>query len=93
MESGAAILLCEVRWFGLSVFINETEAPIIEVEHLMRAFGSVKAVDGVTFSVGRGKVVGFIGANGAGKTTTMRMLVTLDTPTSGTIRNGGVDVN
>lgn len=73
--------------------MNGTEEPIIEVEHLMRTFGSVKAVDGVTFSVGRGKVVGFIGANGAGKTTTMRMLVTLDTPTSGTIRIGGVDVN
>jgi len=73
--------------------MNDTEDPIIEVEHLMRAFGSGKAVDGVTFSVGRGKVVGLIGANGAGKTTTIRMLVTLDTLTSGTIRIGGVDVN
>jgi ABC-2 type transport system ATP-binding protein len=46
----------------------------------------------VTFSIERGRVVGFIGANGAGKTTTMRMMVTLETPTAGRIRMAGHDV-
>jgi ABC-2 type transport system ATP-binding protein len=66
--------------------------PIIEVERLERDFGNVKAVKNVTFSIERGTVAGFIGANGAGKTTTMRMMVTLETPTAGTIRIGGDDV-
>lgn len=66
--------------------------PIIEVEGLTREFPEMKAVDGVSFRIARGTVVGFIGANGAGKTTTMRMLVTLDTPTSGRIKVQGMDV-
>jgi len=65
---------------------------IIQVENLERDFGDVKAVNGVSFEIEHGKVVGFIGANGAGKTTTMRMMVTLDMPTSGSIRVGGLDV-
>ncbi|MEI6339097.1 MAG: ABC transporter ATP-binding protein [Verrucomicrobiota bacterium] len=66
--------------------------PIIQVENLERDFGSVKAVNGVSFEIESGRVIGFIGANGAGKTTTMRMMVTLDLPTAGTIRIGGMDV-
>ncbi len=57
--------------------------PAIKVENLHRNFGSLKAVDGVSFEVGTGEVVGFIGANGAGKTTTMRILASLDYPTAG----------
>ncbi len=68
------------------------QEPIIEITDLVREFGDVRAVDGVSFSVERGKVVGFIGANGAGKTTTMRMLVTLDPPTSGKIQVAGMDI-
>jgi ABC-2 type transport system ATP-binding protein len=55
----------------------------IVVENLHRAFGPLKAVDRVSFTIEPGKVVGFVGANGAGKTTTMRILATLDYPTSG----------
>lgn len=66
--------------------------PIIQVENLERDFGDVKAVNGVSFDIEQGKVVGFIGANGAGKTTTMRMMVTLDTPTAGRIRIAGRDI-
>ena len=66
--------------------------PIIQVENLERDFGDVKAVRGVSFEIEKGRVVGFIGANGAGKTTTMRMMVTLDVPTSGRIRIAGHDV-
>lgn len=66
--------------------------PAIQVENLERDFGNVKAVNGISFEIEQGKVVGFIGANGAGKTTTMRMMVTLDLPTAGRIRIAGKDV-
>ena len=55
----------------------------LEVEHLSKAFGSLKAVDDVSFSVDRGEIYGFIGPNGAGKTTTMKMLMGLIHPTRG----------
>ena len=67
--------------------------PIIQVENLARDFGDVKAVNGLSFAIEPGRVVGFIGANGAGKTTTMRRMVTLDQPSAGTIRIGGLDVS
>ncbi len=57
--------------------------PTLEVRHLNRFFGRLKAVDDVTFSAYPGQVMGFIGPNGAGKTTTMRILATLETPTAG----------
>lgn len=57
--------------------------PLIELVGLHRFFGKTKAVDNVSFQVGRGQVFGFIGPNGAGKTTSMRILATLDLPTSG----------
>ncbi len=57
--------------------------PAIVVEDLRRSFGALKAVDGVSFSINHGSVVGFVGANGAGKTTTMRILATLLNPTWG----------
>lgn len=66
---------------------------VIKVENLVRDFGNVKAVNGVSFEIERGKVVGFIGANGAGKTTTMRMMVTLDQPTAGQISVCGFNVS
>lgn len=66
--------------------------PIISVRDLHRTFGNVQAVRGVTFDIFPAQVVGFIGANGAGKTTTMRMMATLDVPSSGSIEVGGCDV-
>jgi ABC-2 type transport system ATP-binding protein len=65
---------------------------MIEVERLTRRFGTVKAVDGVSFTIGRGEIVGLLGLNGAGKTTTMRMLTTFLQPTSGRARLAGHDV-
>ena len=64
----------------------------IEVTNLHRTFGSLRAVDGVSFAVDPGQVVGFVGANGAGKTTTMRILATLDYPTRGIAKVSGIDV-
>ncbi len=65
---------------------------VIEVSHLVKAFGSFRAVDDITFSVKRGEIFGFLGANGAGKTTAMHMLTGLNQPTSGTGRVAGYDI-
>ena len=65
---------------------------MLEIDGLVRYFEDVRAVDGVSFSVERGQVLGFIGHNGAGKTTTMRILATLDAPQGGDARVGGHSV-
>jgi ABC-2 type transport system ATP-binding protein len=57
--------------------------PAVECRHLHRYFGRLKAVNDVSFRAYPGQIMGFIGPNGAGKTTTMRILATLDVPTSG----------
>ncbi|WP_035276087.1 ATP-binding cassette domain-containing protein, partial [Actinoalloteichus caeruleus] len=61
----------------------------VEVRDLTKRFGSVTAVNGLSFTVEPGVVTGFLGPNGAGKTTTMRMILGLVTPTSGTATIGG----
>ena len=65
---------------------------VIEVEHLVKAFGSFHAVDDISFSVKRGEIFGFLGANGAGKTSAMHMLTGLNQPTSGTGHVAGYDI-
>lgn len=65
---------------------------MIEVEKLVKRYGDVVAVDGVSFRVEKGEVMGFLGPNGAGKTTTMRILACYFAPTSGSARLGGFDV-
>jgi ABC-2 type transport system ATP-binding protein len=67
-------------------------APIIEVRGLGRSYGSLVAVKNVSFSVGRGEVVGFLGPNGAGKSTTLRMIVGYLGPSTGSVRVNGFDV-
>jgi ABC-2 type transport system ATP-binding protein len=64
---------------------------VIEVAKLVKRFGEFTAVDGVSFAIRRGEVVGYLGPNGSGKTTTMRMLLGLLRPTSGTARVLGHD--
>ena len=71
---------------------SEESENVIEVEHLVKAFGSFHAVDDISFSVKRGEIFGFLGANGAGKTTAMHMLTGLNQPTSGTGRVVGFDI-
>lgn len=70
----------------------DSKAPLIEIEGLTKRFGAFTAVDDVSFSVARGEVLGFLGPNGAGKSTTMRMLAGFMTPTAGTARICGHDV-
>jgi ABC-2 type transport system ATP-binding protein len=65
--------------------------PIIRVEHLVKQFGDVVAVNDVSFDVRRGEIFAFLGPNGAGKTTTIRMLTTLLPPTGGTLELDGLD--
>ena len=65
---------------------------VIEVSHLVKAFGSFHAVDDISFSVKKGEIFGFLGANGAGKTTAMHMLTGLNQPTSGTGTVCGFDI-
>jgi ABC-2 type transport system ATP-binding protein len=64
----------------------------IEAIDLVKRFGESTAVDGVSFAVPQGTVMGLLGPNGAGKTTTVRMMTTLTVPTSGTARVAGYDV-
>ena len=78
-----------------SVAVSQQQAQqenVIEVQHLVKAFGSFRAVDDISFSVKRGEIFGFLGANGAGKTTAMHMLTGLNKPTSGTGTVVGYDI-
>jgi len=72
---------------------KERTSRIIEVKSLTKVFNNeVRAVDGITFTVDEGEVLGFLGPNGAGKTTTLNMLATLLRPTSGTAIVNGNDI-
>ena len=78
---------------SVAVVQQQTELEnVIEVEHLVKAFGSFHAVDDISFSVKRGEIFGFLGANGAGKTTAMHILTGLNQPTSGTGTVVGYDI-
>ncbi|HET8648257.1 MAG TPA: ATP-binding cassette domain-containing protein, partial [Vicinamibacteria bacterium] len=65
---------------------------MIEVENLTKRYGRTTAVDGVSFRVHKGEILGFLGPNGAGKTTTMRVLTCYLPATEGTARVAGYDV-
>ena len=65
---------------------------VIEVEGLVKTYGSVRAVQGLSMTVGKGEIVGLVGPNGAGKTTTLRCLTGIIPPTSGLVRIGGFDL-
>ena len=80
-----------IKHEGSNKVSNEAEN-VIEVEHLVKAFGTFRAVDDISFTVKKGEIFGFLGANGAGKTTAMHMLTGLNQPTSGTGRVVGFDI-
>jgi len=65
---------------------------MIEVKNVSRWFEDFRAVDGISFSIQTGEIVGLLGPNGAGKTTTMRMIAGYLEPTSGTVEVDGLDV-
>lgn len=64
----------------------------IQVRNLTKIYGSQKAVDSISFSAGKGDIIGFLGPNGAGKSTTMKIATCFLPPTSGTIEVAGYDV-
>jgi ABC-2 type transport system ATP-binding protein len=70
----------------------QAQEAVIEVEKLVKRFGAFTAVDGVSFDVKRGEIMGFLGPNGAGKSTIIRMLCGLLRPTSGRALVAGIDV-
>jgi ABC-2 type transport system ATP-binding protein len=69
--------------------VDSKQQARVEVRDLTKQFGSLKAVDNLSFSVEPGRITGFLGPNGAGKTTTLRMLLGLVRPTSGSATIGG----
>ena len=78
------VLLCRA--------VTALHPPAIEVDDLVKSYGEVNAVRGVSFTVPPGEVFGFLGPNGAGKSTTINVLCTLIRPTSGAARVSGFDV-
>jgi ABC-2 type transport system ATP-binding protein len=66
--------------------------PILAVEDVRKSYGAVVAVDGVSFQVAPGEIVGLLGPNGAGKTTTISMILGVLSPTAGAIRIDGLDL-
>jgi len=73
--------------------MNENNSECIQVRGLTKDFGSIKAVDNISFTVKKGEVFGFLGPNGAGKSTTMKMITSFITPTSGSISILGIDIS
>jgi len=67
-------------------------SPVLDVTDLSKRFGDFPAVDGISFSIKPGEILGLLGPNGAGKTTTIQMLLGLVTPTAGSIRMFGMDL-
>lgn len=65
---------------------------LLEIAGLVKRFGSIAAVDGISFTVGKGEVLGFLGPNGAGKSTTMKMVTGYLVPSAGTAFVCGIDV-
>jgi ABC-2 type transport system ATP-binding protein len=65
---------------------------MIEVQGVSKSYGATKALDGVSFSVDRNRVLGFLGPNGAGKSTAMKIITTFLSPDAGVVKVDGVDV-
>ena len=76
----------------MSVHQKRGVYPLIEVNHLTKQYGKIKAVDDISFTVEDGCIYGLLGPNGAGKSTTMNMLTGYLAPTSGTVRINGHDI-
>src|SRR4051812_26851579 len=65
----------------------------IEVKNLLKQYGEQKAVNNVSFSLGKGEIVGFLGPNGAGKSTTMKMITGYLQPDAGEVKVAGISVD
>jgi ABC-2 type transport system ATP-binding protein len=65
---------------------------MIDIKELSKLYGNIHAVDGISFHVDKGEVLGFMGPNGAGKSTTMKVITCFIPPTAGTVEVGGKDI-
>ena len=72
--------------------LSDSSTLVIALDHLVKSFASANAVNGISFLVAKGEVVGLLGGNGAGKTTTIGMIMGLVTPSSGSVRVFGVNM-
>jgi ABC-type branched-subunit amino acid transport system ATPase component len=72
--------------------LSDANSPVLEVEHLAKTYGGVRAMDGVSFTVQRGSITGLIGPNGAGKSTALAVIGGLVTPSGGRVRFDGLDI-
>lgn len=83
-----------VALFGGPVYGKRLmDSPVLQVTALTKAFGEVRSVDGISFEVGGGEILGLLGANGAGKTTAINMILGIVTPSEGGIRVFGQDLH
>jgi ABC-2 type transport system ATP-binding protein len=89
LSSAPAPTSSAVNGSGSSRFLSET--PVIEVQHLQKTYGRLRAVDDVSFAVRAGEVFSFLGPNGAGKSTTVEILEGLRNRTGGEVRILGLD--
>lgn len=78
-----------MRHFAATAIAHETLGPIVGVNNVTKHYGQRVALDGISFRVDRGEMVGILGPNGAGKSTLLRLLLRLSTPTSGEIEVAG----
>lgn len=75
-----------------NIVVLRSEIRMVEVTNLTKCYGSIKAVDNISFTVEQGEVLGFLGPNGAGKSTTMNMLTGYISSTAGTVKIDGFDI-
>ncbi|MEO1087483.1 MAG: ATP-binding cassette domain-containing protein [Acidobacteriota bacterium] len=89
----AAVAVAEVSASGVDRSEGRSEGEVlIEVEDLVKHYGPIKAVDGISFTARRGEILGFMGPNGAGKTTAMRLITGFLSPDSGRVSVSGFDM-
>ena len=72
---------------------TQTDRPALLATHLRKVYGSLTAVDDISFTVGRGEIVGLLGPNGAGKTTTINMVLGVLAATGGSVEIDGIDIS
>ncbi|MEM2373261.1 MAG: ABC transporter ATP-binding protein, partial [Thermoproteota archaeon] len=72
--------------------MKEANGAVVVVKNLVKRFGTLTAVDGISFEINEGEIFGLIGPNGAGKTTTLRIIATLLPPTGGDVKVFGNDI-
>lgn len=78
-------------WY-IKIFISKGVTKVVEVKNLTKSYGSITAVDNISFSVARGEILGFLGPNGAGKSTTMNMITGYISSTKGTVTVDGSEI-